>query len=118
MHTKSHTTAELNHRSAEPHKASEIQRPEYIRLPKSGTRCAYTGLSRSALNSLILGTNAPVRSRSVKQRYAVRGIRLIHLGSLLDFIEAQVDSPADAEQHEAGTPQHEIGTPQKPVTPR
>lgn len=78
-------------------------RPEWIRLPRSGTRCVYTGLSRSALNSLILGKNPPVKSRSVKQRHAVRGVRLVHLGSLLAYIDAQVDPPANTEQHEADT---------------
>lgn len=74
--------------------------PEWIRLPKSGTKCPYAGLSRSTLNALILGNNPPVKSRSVKKRHAVRGVRLINLRSLLEFIEAQVNPPADAEQHD------------------
>lgn len=69
--------------------------PEYIRLPKSGTRCPFSGLSRSGLNALVLGSNPPVKSRCVKRRFAVRGVRLINLQSLLDFIEAQVDLPAE-----------------------
>jgi hypothetical protein len=61
--------------------------PIWIRLPKSGTPCPFTGLSRSALNALILGKNPPVKSASLKGPYAIRGSRLIHLGSLLAFIE-------------------------------
>lgn len=67
--------------------------PIYIRLPKSGTRCHYTGLSRSALNSLILpskenGFRPPVKSISDKKKGAVRGVRLILLESLLAYLEA------------------------------
>src|SRR5687768_78751 len=60
------------------------QRPIYLRLPKAGERCFYTGLTRSKLNSLILGPAPVVKSRSVKGRGlgAKRGVRLIQLDSL------------------------------------
>ena len=61
--------------------------PVYIRLPKSGTACPYSSLSRSTLNTLILGPHAPVRSVSLRKRYAVRGVRLIHLQSLLEYLD-------------------------------
>lgn len=61
--------------------------PIWIRLPKTGQLCPYTGLSRSAMNALILGNNPPVRSVSLKKRWAIRGTRLIHLQSLLAYIE-------------------------------
>ena len=35
------------------------------------------------MNSLILGQNPPVKSVSVRKKYAVRGIRLIFLHSLI-----------------------------------
>jgi hypothetical protein len=63
--------------------------PIWIDLPRSGERCRYTSLSRSALNALILGKNPPVKSVSLRKQYAVRGKRLIHLGSLLDYIEGK-----------------------------
>lgn len=66
--------------------------PTWIRLPKSGHPCQYTGLSRSGMNALILGPNPPVKSVSLKKRYAIRGTRLIHLGSLLEFIETMANS--------------------------
>jgi hypothetical protein len=67
---------------------------EWIRLPRTGTRCPVCGLSRSTLNRLILpnaanGHNPPVRSTVLKQRYAVRGVRLINRASLNDFLESQ-----------------------------
>ncbi len=63
---------------------------EWIRLPKKG-RCPYSGLTRSALNNLILpcpinGFKAPVRSVSLRKRNQVRGTRLIHYGSLMGYI--------------------------------
>jgi hypothetical protein len=66
--------------------------PTWIRLPKSGNLCPYTGISRSKMNELVLGSNAPVKSVSLKKRYAVRGTRLVHLGSLLAYIEAMATS--------------------------
>lgn len=69
--------------------------PEYIRLPKSGEREFYTGLSRSALNALVLPTKAngfrpPVKSIIVKtNRHATRGTRHILLASLLDYLAGQ-----------------------------
>lgn len=70
---------------------SRCTSPEYCRLPKSGTRCPITGLSRSALNELILpcsanGFKPPVRSVVLKKRHAVRGVRLIVVESLLDHL--------------------------------
>lgn len=66
--------------------------PLYIRLPKTGTRCPRTGLSRSALNSLILptkgnGYDPPVASKVVRQQGKTRGIRLI----LWESLKAHLD---------------------------
>lgn len=65
--------------------------PEFLRLPKTGSRCSVTGLSRSHLNSLILpteenGYQPPVRSVSLRKRGAVRGVRLIPTNELLDYL--------------------------------
>jgi hypothetical protein len=60
--------------------------PEFVRLPKPGSRCHWTGLSRSALCELILPSRAPVRSVVLKRRGAKRGIRLIHLPSLIAYL--------------------------------
>jgi site-specific DNA recombinase len=65
--------------------------PVYVRLPKSGERCKYSGLTRSKLNDLILPTERnnyrpPVESKSLRGRGAKRGIRLILLESLLAHV--------------------------------
>ena len=76
--------------------------PVWIRLPKSGQTCVHTGLSRSGMNALILGTNPPVRSVSIRKKYSVRGTRLVHLQSLLDFIASIADAQANNQQEESG----------------
>ena len=67
------------------------EKPEWIRLPKPGERCVYTGLSRSTLNELTIPSDAnsylpPVRSAVIKKRGAMRGIRLICFDSLMGYI--------------------------------
>lgn len=69
-------------------------KPEWTRLPGLKGRCPYSGLSRSALYMLISpseenGYSPPVRSICLRRRGAVRGVRLIHVQSLLDFLGAQ-----------------------------
>jgi hypothetical protein len=79
----------------------QISRPEWCQLPKNGLRCQITGLSRSAINALILPTKAngfrpPVQSRSIKShKLASRGVRLVNVASLLAYIEAQEEMPAE-----------------------
>jgi hypothetical protein len=73
--------------------------PEFIRLPKAGDRCPITGLSRSALNQLILACPAndfkpPVKSFVLRQRGARTGIRLIDHKSLVDHIRAHPQEAA------------------------
>lgn len=62
------------------------ERPEFIRLPRSGHRCPWTGLSRATLNSLILGERPPVKSCVLRSRGNIRGIRLISFESLLAYL--------------------------------
>jgi hypothetical protein len=64
--------------------------PEWIRLPRPGARCEFTQLQRAVLESLILpcesnGNTPPVRSCLVKKPGAIRGCRLVHLGSFYEY---------------------------------
>jgi hypothetical protein len=80
--------------------------PTFVRLPKSGTRCPWTGLSRSAICELILPARAPVKSVVLRRRGATRGVRLVLLQSLLDHLHAQATkelSEADLAQEPAPT---------------
>lgn len=70
-----------------------MNKPEFIRLPKTGQRCPHTGLSRTELNNLILpnaqnGRRPPVASVCLRKRGAVRGTRLIVFDSLIGHLHA------------------------------
>jgi len=72
--------------------------PEFIRLPKAGALCPYSGLSRSFLNSLVLpgpqnDYRPPVRSIPLRKRGAQKGVRVIVWSSLKAWIYAQ-EAPA------------------------
>jgi len=72
-----------------------IQRdPEFIRLPKTGTLCPYSGLTRSKLNELVLPCPAndhkpPVKSVCLRQKGAIKGVRLIVYRSLIEYLHGQ-----------------------------
>jgi hypothetical protein len=66
----------------------------WIRLPRAGSRCNVSGLSRSTLAELCRPNkrndfNPPVESRILRQRGAVRGVLLINRLALCAFIAAQ-----------------------------
>lgn len=64
--------------------------PPWIRLPKSGEKCRFTGLSRSSLNALVLGDDPPVPSVVLTQPGSSRGVRLILLVGLLQFLDGKL----------------------------
>ena len=71
--------------------ASTTVKPEFVRLPKGGTRCPYTGLSRSKLNQLVLPCKEndfkpPVESKVLRSRGTIRGTRLIVFDSLINYL--------------------------------
>jgi len=78
----------------------QVERPEFIRLPKGGPE-HYTGLTRSKLNALVLpcpenNGKPPVRSVCLRQPGRQKGVRLIHLKSLLDYLNSQLEGGATA----------------------
>ena len=75
--------------------------PEFIRLPKPGTLCPWTGLSRSKLNELVLPSpvnnfKPPVRSVSLRNRGQLKAVRLILLDSLLGYLRSFLVEPDNA----------------------
>ena len=75
----------------------ELMEPRFIRLPKTGERCPWTGLSRSKMNQLILPSLSnnylpPVESCSLRQRGASRGIRLVLFESLMAYIDRKMET--------------------------
>jgi hypothetical protein len=76
--------------------------PETIRLPKIGEHDPYFGMTRSALNELILPTprndfKPPVRSFVLRRKGSRTGIRLIDFASLKNFILAHVETADEKE---------------------
>lgn len=74
--------------------------PEFIRLPKPGKRCFWTGLTRSAMNELVLGENPKVASMVLTREGARRGVRLVSLSALLAFLRGEMKA-----QQSGGLPQ-------------
>jgi hypothetical protein len=75
MNAKQTTTAPI------PAAETSPLMPEFIRLPKPGTLCRWTGLSRSKLNELILPSplnnhKPPVKSLSLRNRGQLKAVRL------------------------------------------
>lgn len=75
----------------QPSCAKPTIKPEWLRLPTPGTRCPFTGLSRSTLNELTIPGPAnddkpPVKSVVLRKRGATRGIRLINYDSLMGYL--------------------------------
>jgi len=70
--------------------------PQFIRLPKPGKRCYWTGLTRSGLNELVLGSSPKVNSVVVSRAGTCRGVRLIHLSSLLEHLHRSMDEQCAA----------------------
>ena len=69
--------------------------PVYIRLPKPGQICPISGLKRGKLNELILPNernqfNPPVVSKRPRKAGAQRGVRLVLLESLMQYLAGQV----------------------------
>lgn len=70
--------------------------PTAIRLPPAGSTDPLFGLTRSFLNSLILPTpdndfSPPVKSYSLRRKGARKGVRLIDVQSLTEFVKAHQD---------------------------
>lgn len=97
-HRTSTTTISLAESASSASTHAAQSKPEFIRLPKSGQRCSWTGMSRASLNELVLGSGAPVRSVVLRRDGASRGIRLIYLESLLHYLHRKMEDQLCSEQ--------------------
>lgn len=70
------------------------QLPVWIRSPKSGPE-HYVGFTRAKLYEL--AGDGKIRSVSIREPGNVKGVRLFHLGSILDFV-ARCEADATAEK--------------------
>jgi hypothetical protein len=72
----------------------QMLQPRFIRLPKPGALCPFTGLSRTQI--YLMCKSGKVISHSLKRRGTVRGCRLIDFQSLV----AAIQEFASAEEQE------------------
>jgi hypothetical protein len=63
--------------------------PEFIRLPKPGTTCDWTGLSRSKMWEII--QTGKVKTVSLRPPGAAKGARLVHLASLVTYLHSRAE---------------------------
>jgi hypothetical protein len=78
-----------------------VIQPAFVRLPRSGTRCPLTGLSRGVMQTLVLPSDAnkltpPVRSRILRQKGKNRGVRLVEVDSLLKYLNGLPSDGGDS----------------------
>ena len=83
----------LSTTAAELMEERQGQLPVWIRSPKSGPE-HYAGFSRAKLYEL--AGDGKIRSVSIRAPGQVKGVRLFHLGSILDFV-ARCEATANAE---------------------
>lgn len=78
-------------------------RPEFIRPPRPGALCPFTGLSRGKLNQFVLpcvenGYCPPVKSVSLRKPGSLKGVRLIDYASLISYLRAFTNEGAAGNQ--------------------
>jgi hypothetical protein len=76
--------------------------PQWIRMPAAKKLCPFTSLRRGVLDRLCVpsprnGFKAPVKSRSLREPGQKRATRLIHLPSLLAYLDAPEPAAEQAE---------------------
>jgi len=90
--TTSPARRKLSTTAAELMAERQGQLPVWIRSPKSGPE-HFCGFSRAKLYEL--AGDGKIRSVSIREPGQVKGVRLFHLGSILDFVarcEAQAST--------------------------
>jgi hypothetical protein len=70
--------------------------PKFIRLPKQGDKCEWTGLGRSKMSTFLLATkengfSPPVKSLSLGPKQGSKGVRLVHFDSLMDYLNSLLE---------------------------
>ncbi len=102
-------TSRLSPRAAELLSEQQAGLPVWIRSPKRGVDF-YTGLSRSKLYEC--ATKGSIRSVSIREPGQVKGTRLFHLQSILDFIErVETAARTSTEAHASPPGLRKGGTP-------
>lgn len=70
--------------------------PEFIRLPKPGTQCPHTGLTRSVMFNLC--QDGLVASKTLRRPGKIRGTRLIVFESLISYLSKLPEGAGNVER--------------------
>lgn len=62
-------------------------KPDYLRYPRPGTRCPFTGLSLSGMRRMIQDSKGKVTVKSANEEEGGHAVKLIHRGSLIAYID-------------------------------
>ena len=100
-----HTKTSGSYYGAQEASASGSYLPEFLRLPRAGSRDPHFSLSRSMWNQLILpceanGYRPPIKSFSLRRKGTLKGVRIISAPSALDYfrkLEAEQNPPTSPE---------------------
>ena len=71
--------------------SESVPLPEFVRLPAHGHRCPYTSLGSSYLYKLL--RQGTIKGAVLRHPGGLRGVRLIHLPSLLEFLRRAMETP-------------------------
>lgn len=85
--------------SGEDHPAPNSFLSEWDRIPGA---CLLSKLSRSTLYSHFDISGGPLRTASIRRPGAVRGIRMVHIPTLLTWLDSHAEKP-NAEANSEGT---------------
>ena len=96
------SSADVDERTSDGRHQQSGVKPEWIRLPKSGTLCTHSGLSRSKMNEYVLPSllndfKPPVKSISLRSRGQVKAVRLVSYDSLMTHLRSFLQDEWTAE---------------------
>jgi len=64
-------------------------RPTWVRMPRNGTLCPYSGMTRGSLYKLC--ASGAIKSAIIGNRESRRRVRLVNYDSLMAFIAAHAE---------------------------
>lgn len=70
----------------------QVARPEFVRMPKPGSVCPWTGLGRSYLYQL--ANEGKIKTLSLRKTGAARGLRLVNLESVFAYLAKMQEEAA------------------------
>ena len=69
--------------------------PHWMPLPTPGLRCPFTGMTRSRISRLLKTAEGAIRQVSLREPDRKHGTRLVHVSSLLAYLETRATNQAE-----------------------